>query len=208
LGYELQVEDKVGFGGDDRGTAGFAVCKLVRDEEATFAPYVHALETGVPAGNDAVAAVGEGDGFFAGVVEGGVKLRTVREPARVVDGVVLAVFGEGAGSDFDVDVLDGVERLGDADNLGDVWRGGGGLRSGGGVVGGGGGFRGGGRLGGGGGGEGGQEGNRGELCSHYGSSLTRPCFLIVALAEVYGLASTNSHEILDLFSLMVDWFAC
>lgn len=70
LGDELEVEDEVGLGGNDGGTASFAVCELIGDEEATLAADVHALETGVPAWNNAVSAVGEGDGFFAGMVKG------------------------------------------------------------------------------------------------------------------------------------------
>jgi hypothetical protein len=134
---------------------------------------VHALESSVPAGDDTVSAVREGDGFGAGMVEGGFELGAVGEPAGVVDGVILAVFGEWAGPDLDIDVLDGVEGLRDADYFGDVRGCGCDLCSGGGVVCGGCDccFCGGGRLGGGCGGEGGQEGDRGKLCGHYGSSL-------------------------------------
>ena len=49
--------------------AGFAVGELVGDEETTLAAYVHALKAGVPAGDDLVRAVGEGDGFGAGMIE-------------------------------------------------------------------------------------------------------------------------------------------
>ncbi len=52
LGDEFDVEDEVGFGGDDGRAAGFAVGELVGDEEAALAADVHALKAGVPAGDD------------------------------------------------------------------------------------------------------------------------------------------------------------
>lgn len=174
LAYQLDIEDEVGFRGDSWGTAGFAVGQLPGDEEAAFASYVHALEAAVPAGNDAVDASGEGDGFATGMVVGGVEFGAVGEPAGVADcvepdlrlglaGAQNAGLGEGAGADVGVYVLEGIEGFGEADNFGDV---GGGLGCGGGggvVRGGVGGGGGGGGLGGCGGGEGGQDGNGGEL---------------------------------------------
>ncbi len=64
-GEELEVEDEVGLGGDDGRAAGFAVGELVGDEEATLSADVHAFKAGVPAGDDLVGAVGEGDGLWA-----------------------------------------------------------------------------------------------------------------------------------------------
>lgn len=81
---------------------------------------MHALKTGVPAGNDMVGSVGEGDGFLARMIEGGVEFRAIRKPTGVANGVILAGFGERAGSDGGVDVAEGVERLGGADDLGDA----------------------------------------------------------------------------------------
>ncbi len=109
LGDELNVEDELGLGGDDGRAAGFAVGELVGDEETALATDVHAFEAGVPAFDDAVLAVGEGDGLAA--VDGGVKLGAVGEIAGVVDGVVLAGLGEGAGADYGVDVDEGVGGL-------------------------------------------------------------------------------------------------
>jgi len=74
---------------------------------------VHALEAGVPAGDDLTGSVGEGDGSAA--VDGGVELGAVGEPAGVVDGVVLAGLGDGPGADDGIDVAERVERLGGAD---------------------------------------------------------------------------------------------
>ena len=145
---------------------------------------MHALEAGVPAGNDLAGAVGEGDGRAA--VDGGVELGAVGEPACVVDGVILAGFGEWASADDGVDVAEGIERLGGAFDLGDAgWVIGGVCRRrrrlcsccrcGCGAVGGGGCgfFRGGGGLGGCDGGECGQEGERGKLEGHREFSLGR-----------------------------------
>ena len=118
LADEFDVEDKVGLGGDDGGTAGFAVGKLVGDEEATLAADVHALEAGIPAGDDLASAVGEGNRSAA--VDGGVELGAVGEPGGVVDCVVLALFGEGAGADDGVDVAEGVEGFGGSGDFGNV----------------------------------------------------------------------------------------
>ena len=102
LGDELYVEDELSLGGDDGRAAGFAVAELVGDEEAALATDAHAFEAGVPALDDAVLAVGEGDGLAA--IDGGVELGAVGEVAGVVDGVELAGQGEGAGADDGVDV--------------------------------------------------------------------------------------------------------
>lgn len=48
---------------------------------------MHALETAVPARNDAVNASGEGDGFATGMIVGGVEFGAVGEPTGVADGV-------------------------------------------------------------------------------------------------------------------------
>jgi hypothetical protein len=74
---------------------------LIRDEEATLAAYMHTLKAGVPASDDAVCAVGEGDGLVA--VHGGVELRSVEKVSGVVDGVPLLGGGELAGADLGVD---------------------------------------------------------------------------------------------------------
>jgi len=119
-----------------RRTTGFAVGQLVGDEEASFASDVHALEAGVPAWDDAVGTGGKGDGFAAGMVVGGVELGAVGEPAGVADGVPLDLgvghrgpqntgLGQRAGTDFSVDVLEGIDGFGDADDLRDVRRSGG-----------------------------------------------------------------------------------
>ena len=129
LGDELNIEDEVGLGGDGGWAAVFTVGELVGDVEATFAADVHALEAGVPAGDNLARPVGEGDGLAT--VDGGVELGAVGEPAGVVDGVVTALLGEGASADDDVDVAEGVERLGCAINFGDVGRVVGGVGSGG-----------------------------------------------------------------------------
>ena len=54
LGDEFDVEDEVGLGGDDGRRAAVAVGELVGDEEAALAADVHAVEAGVPAGDDLV----------------------------------------------------------------------------------------------------------------------------------------------------------
>ncbi len=82
-----------------------AVGELIGDEEAALAADVHAVEAGVPAGDDLVLAVGEGEGLAA--VDGGVELGAVGEVAGVVDGVELVRRGELAGADFGVDVVEG-----------------------------------------------------------------------------------------------------
>ncbi len=82
MAYEFDVEDEVGFGRDAGRAAEFAVGELVGDEEAALAADVHALKSGVPADDDAVGAVGEGDGFAAGVVVGGVELGAVGRSSR------------------------------------------------------------------------------------------------------------------------------
>ncbi len=61
---EFEVEDQVGAWRDDGGASGFAVGELVGDVQASLAADVHALEAGVPAGDDAVGAVREGDGLL------------------------------------------------------------------------------------------------------------------------------------------------
>lgn len=148
--------------------ASFAVGKLPGDEEAALATDVHACEAGVPAGYDAVEARGEGKRRPRMIIRG-VEFGAVGEPAGVFDGVLhdLRVggrgaedggYGEGAGADLDVYVLEGIEGFGKADDLGNVGCGGGGcgLCGCGGVVDGG--FRCGRGLGGCDGGHGGQEG--------------------------------------------------
>src|SRR5205823_3739213 len=111
-----------------------SVGELVGDEETAFAAHVHALEPGVPAGDNAVCAGGKGDGFGTGMIVGGVEFGAVGEPAGVFDGVPLdfgvgfrgaedAGFGERAGAGDDVDVAEGVGDFGDACDLGDVGRG-------------------------------------------------------------------------------------
>lgn len=109
---ELDVEDQIGLGRDGAFAAIFSVGELVRDVEATLAADAHAGEASVPAGDDAVGTVSEGDGFLAGVIEGGVELGAVGEPTGVLDGVELVRRGEGAGAADDIDIAEGVEGLG------------------------------------------------------------------------------------------------
>ena len=66
LADEFDVEDELGLGGDGAGLPLGAVGELVGDEEAALAADAHACEAGVPAGDDLVPAVGEGEGFCAG----------------------------------------------------------------------------------------------------------------------------------------------
>jgi hypothetical protein len=99
--------------------ARFAIGELIRDEEAAFSADVHALEAGVPADDDSLGAVGEGDGLAAGMVVGGVELGAVGEPAGVADGVPLLRLGERTLADDGVDVLQRVESSWDSRNSGD-----------------------------------------------------------------------------------------
>src|SRR6266851_1040724 len=64
VGYvdQFDVEDEVGFCGDDGWAARLTIGELVGDEEAALASDVHAVEASVPAGDDLAGAVGEGDG--------------------------------------------------------------------------------------------------------------------------------------------------
>ena len=68
LADQLDVEDELGLGRDGR-LALAAVGELIGDEETTLAADVHAVEAGVPAGDDLVLAVGDADGLCAGMVE-------------------------------------------------------------------------------------------------------------------------------------------
>ena len=106
LADQFDVEDQLGLGGNAAPRAVRAVGELVRDEEATLAADAHAVEAGVPAGNDVVLAVGEGDGVSP-MVDGGVEFGAVGEIAGVVDGVPLVRCSEFAGADLCVDVVEG-----------------------------------------------------------------------------------------------------
>ena len=87
-------------------TSSFAVAELVGDEEAALATDAHALEGGVPALDDAVFAVGEGDGLAT--IDGGVELGAVLQVARVVNGVVITRLGDWASAHECIDVSQGV----------------------------------------------------------------------------------------------------
>jgi hypothetical protein len=112
--YEFDIEDEVGFGGNDRRTPISPVGELIGYEETAFAADVHAFESCVPADNDFLNSVGKGDGFSAGMVVGGVKLGAIGEPAGVADGVPLLRLREGAFADDSVDVFQRVESFGDS----------------------------------------------------------------------------------------------
>ena len=104
LGDKLDIEDQLGLGRDGVAACG-SVGELIGNEEATLAANAHAVKTGVPAGDDLVAAVGDRDGLAA--VDGGVELGAVYEVAGVVDGVPLVRCGKFAGADFGVDIVEG-----------------------------------------------------------------------------------------------------
>lgn len=111
---ELNIKDEVCLGRDHGWSADLTVGKLVRDEQPTLSTNVHALKTGVPAHDDAMGAVRKGDGLLSGVVVRGVELLPIGRPAGVPDGVELLRRRSLTGANLDVDVPQGVERLGGA----------------------------------------------------------------------------------------------
>jgi len=108
---EFDIEYQVGFWGNGAASIG-TVCELIGDEETAFAADFHSLEAVVPTLNDAVGALDEVDGGSA--IDGGVEFGAVMEPARVMDRVLPARFGEVAGSGLDLDVFQSNKGLGNA----------------------------------------------------------------------------------------------
>lgn len=109
LRNELYVEDKLCLGGDDRGTARFAVGQLIWNEQAALSSNVHALEAGIPAWNDAMLAVRKCDRLAA--IDRGVKLRAIGEIAGVVDRVKLAFLRQWSCTYLCVNVIQRVGSL-------------------------------------------------------------------------------------------------
>lgn len=111
---QFDIEDEIGLRRNDRRTTGETIGKLPGDEQATDAADVHADESGVPAGNDLMAAEDELKWLTlgklrAGAVAGGVELCAVGgEPAGVLDGEHHAGCGDGSGAGANLLIAQGV----------------------------------------------------------------------------------------------------
>src|SRR4051794_22908081 len=61
---QLDIEDEVTLRGDHRGPAALSIRELVGNEEAALPTDMHSRKAVVPAGNDAVDSLLEGDGLI------------------------------------------------------------------------------------------------------------------------------------------------